>query len=89
VKDVDSVPCVIVGNKCDLEQDRVVTKETGTKFAMDVGCLFLETSALTNTNVKEIFEGLVRECYKSRGLKNKDEDDKNGHKKQKIKCNLL
>jgi GTPase SAR1 family protein len=30
VKDTDKVPMVICGNKCDLEDDRVVSKSTGT-----------------------------------------------------------
>jgi len=33
VKDTDRVPMVLVGNKCDLEDDRVVGKDQGAKLA--------------------------------------------------------
>lgn len=61
VKDVDRVPMVLVGNKCDLEDDRVVTQEQGAKQATDWGCHFMECSAKTKTNVSEVFKDVVRQ----------------------------
>lgn len=41
------VMCVL-GNKCDLAEQRQVPLEEGVQFAASIGALFFETSALTN-----------------------------------------
>jgi len=62
VKDTDKVPMVLTGNKCDLEDDRVVTKEAGHALANQWGGItFLETSARKKINVDEVFFDLVRQ----------------------------
>ena len=62
VKDsVDCVPIVLVGNKCDLEDERVVAKEEGLALAASWGCPFFEASAKDKVNDKEVFFTLVRE----------------------------
>jgi len=66
VKDADSVPFVLVGNKCDLQDDREVPTDRGQSLAKDLECPFLEASAKTRTHVVESFEALVREIKKSR-----------------------
>eukprot|EP01100_Stratorugosa_tubuloviscum_P002880 TRINITY_DN1688_c0_g1_i1.p1 TRINITY_DN1688_c0_g1~~TRINITY_DN1688_c0_g1_i1.p1 ORF type:complete len:191 (+),score=81.03 TRINITY_DN1688_c0_g1_i1:329-901(+) len=73
VKDQDQVPFLLVGNKCDLEAERVVSKEEGEHLCNDLGCKFLETSAKTRQNVIEIFHELVREIKKWRS-QHQDED---------------
>ncbi|KAA8546496.1 hypothetical protein F0562_002765 [Nyssa sinensis] len=50
---------MLVGNKVDKESDRVVTKKEGIDFARQYGCLFIECSAKTRTNVEQCFEELV------------------------------
>ncbi|KAK5078502.1 RAS1 protein [Lithohypha guttulata] len=64
VKDKDYFPIIIVGNKCDLEQDRVVSKEEGMALARSFGCKFMETSAKQRINVEGAFYELVREIRK-------------------------
>jgi GTPase SAR1 family protein len=49
----------LVGNKIDLENGRQVSTEEGRYFAKKHGISFMETSALTNSNVTEAFENLV------------------------------
>nr|ALT32077.1 putative Ras-related protein Rab-3 [Hypsibius dujardini] len=48
-----------VGNKCDMEDDRVITTDRGRQLADQLGLEFFETSAKENTNVKAVFERLV------------------------------
>lgn len=64
VKDKDYFPIIIVGNKCDLEQDRVVSKEEGMALARSFDCKFMETSAKARINVESAFYELVREIRK-------------------------
>lgn len=62
VKDTSDVPMVLVGNKCDLEDERVVGKDQGQNLAKSFNnCAFLETSAKSKINVNEIFYDLVRQ----------------------------
>jgi len=61
VKDTDKVPMVLVGNKCDLADQRVITTEQGEALASKFGCKFLEASAKTKVNVEQIFYDLVRQ----------------------------
>ncbi|PKU48558.1 hypothetical protein llap_1186 [Limosa lapponica baueri] len=62
VKDTDDVPMILVGNKCDLEDERVVGKEQGQNLARQWNnCAFLESSAKSKINVNEIFYDLVRQ----------------------------
>ncbi|CAF0858648.1 unnamed protein product [Adineta steineri] len=55
----DNAQVVLVGNKCDLDQDRAVTQERGQRLADQLGLEFFETSAKENINVKAVFERLV------------------------------
>lgn len=51
------VPMILVGNKCDLEVERVVAKESGIGLARQWNsCAFLETSAKSKINVNEVRE---------------------------------
>nr|GMD55989.1 ras-related protein RABC1 [Ipomoea batatas] len=50
---------MLVGNKVDKESERVVSKKEGIDFAREYGCLFIECSAKTRTNVEQCFEELV------------------------------
>eukprot|EP01097_Dermamoeba_algensis_P004311 TRINITY_DN2844_c0_g1_i3.p1 TRINITY_DN2844_c0_g1~~TRINITY_DN2844_c0_g1_i3.p1 ORF type:complete len:185 (+),score=17.08 TRINITY_DN2844_c0_g1_i3:53-607(+) len=61
VKDSDNVPMVLVGNKVDLEEQRVIQTATGQGLAQDWGCAFMEASAKTKQNVDEIFMNLLKQ----------------------------
>ncbi|CAG8616809.1 10253_t:CDS:2 [Cetraspora pellucida] len=56
------VPMVLVGNKCDLEKDRMVTKKQGLALSQTWGhTAFYETSARHRIHVDEVFYDLVRQ----------------------------
>eukprot|EP01125_Pyxidicula_operculata_P016877 TRINITY_DN584_c0_g3_i1.p1 TRINITY_DN584_c0_g3~~TRINITY_DN584_c0_g3_i1.p1 ORF type:complete len:190 (-),score=40.38 TRINITY_DN584_c0_g3_i1:90-659(-) len=61
VKDTDKVPMVLVGNKCDLSDQRVITTEQGATLASKFACAHIEASAKTKVNVEEIFYTLLRQ----------------------------
>ncbi|CAF1078920.1 unnamed protein product [Didymodactylos carnosus] len=62
VKDTGAdIPMVLVGNKNDLEDERVVGKQNGEALARSWGCTFLEASAKLQVNVNEIFFDLIRQ----------------------------
>jgi len=46
---------MLIGNKCDLESKRAVTREEGEQFAQENGLVFVETSAKTAANVESAF----------------------------------
>lgn len=53
---------VLVGNKCDLQDQRVITTEQGESLARKFSnCTFLEASAKTKNNVDQIFHDLIRQ----------------------------
>ena len=56
---------LLVGNKCDLEDERKVSFQEGKDFADNNGMKFIETSAKTNQNVDEAFEILIDEVIKN------------------------
>ena len=86
-KDEDDVPVVLVGNKCDLEHERKVSKAEGEKMAEKFGnCKFLEASAKERINVEEIYFELVRIINKAGEVEELEEvkkDDKKDKKKGK------
>lgn len=83
VKDTDDVPMILVGNKCDLEEERVVGKEQGPNLAkIFQSCAFLESSAKAKINVNEIFYDLVRQI-------NRKYPDKKVKTSRKPRCVLL
>ncbi|KAM9428271.1 ras-related protein Rab-6B-like isoform 1-T1 [Salvelinus alpinus] len=46
---------MLVGNKTDLEEKRQITIEAGEQRAKELNVMFIETSAKTGTNVKQLF----------------------------------
>jgi len=60
VRETQTVPIVLVGNKCDLLDKRVVSYDTGFSVAQKCNAAFLECSAKAGINVNEIFETIAR-----------------------------
>ncbi len=52
------IPLVVVANKIDLADSRIVSTEEGREYADRIGSLYVESSALTGENVEEAFTTL-------------------------------
>ncbi|XP_052785927.1 ras-related protein Rab-8A isoform X1 [Mya arenaria] len=52
---------MILGNKCDMNDKRQVSKERGEQLAIEHGIKFMETSAKASINVEEAFFTLARD----------------------------
>ena len=76
VQDKDKVPMVLVGNKCDLREERQVSAEEGQNLAQSFDCPFFETSAKARINVEEAFFELIREVRKEGGLACRSKEEK-------------
>ncbi|MBD4021335.1 hypothetical protein GUI04_20580, partial [Xanthomonas citri pv. citri] len=55
----ENVNKILVGNKCDLLANKVVSTETAKAFADEIGIPFLETSAKDSTNVEQAFMAMT------------------------------
>jgi len=64
---------LLVGNKADLIEEKVVPEEDAQRFADKIGISFLETSAKTATNVDTAFLTMAKEL-----IKNKEKQDQSG-----------
>ena len=53
------VSVILVGNKCDIEDNRKVSFEQGEEIAKSYGINFYESSAKSGKNVKNIFENIA------------------------------
>ena len=69
------VSVILVGNKCDLENERKITKEMGKNKAKEMNCPFYETSALNNTMIEEVFKIIAEDIYNKIKNEKKEEDD--------------
>ena len=90
-KDADSVPVVLVGNKCDLEDKRQVSEKDISDFIVQTGkqVEYIECSAKTRKNVDESFFTLVRKLRKENNPQNEKKKRTKGLKKLHPGCNLL
>jgi len=84
-KDADKVPMVLVGNKCDLKDERQVELTEGAELAKKWDCPFFETSAKIKLNNEACFFELVREIRKM----DKATNAKKGGSKPKTRCIIL
>ncbi|XP_066265365.1 ras-related protein R-Ras2-like [Branchiostoma lanceolatum] len=87
VKDRDEFPMLLVGNKADLDQQRVVSQEEGQELARQLRVGYLEASAKTRLNVDQAFHELVRIVRKFRAEECPPVDETK--QKKKRKCTIL
>ncbi|CAI4231483.1 unnamed protein product [Auanema sp. JU1783] len=68
VKNSDnSVPIILVGNKADMREDRLVPLELARQRAEQWGVMYIETSAKRRENVDKVFYDLMREIKRRKG----------------------
>ncbi len=69
---------MLLGNKCELNEKRQVTKERGEQLAVEYGIKFLETSAKNSINVEEAFFTLARDIKIKMEKRSVRESSENG-----------
>ena len=69
------VSIILVGNKCDLENERKVSIEMGKNKAKEMNCPFYETSALSNIMIEQVFKSMCEDIYNRIKSEKKDEDE--------------
>ncbi|KAG5459863.1 MAG: P-loop containing nucleoside triphosphate hydrolase protein [Olpidium bornovanus] len=60
----EGVNKILIGNKCDILEKKVISREQGQALADEYGIAFLETSAKSNIGVEEAFFSLARDIKK-------------------------
>ncbi|CDO92920.1 unnamed protein product [Kluyveromyces dobzhanskii CBS 2104] len=75
---------LLVGNKNDLTDKKVVDTEVAKEFADSIGIPFIETSALDSSNVEETFLIMTKQIKESVANQQKD----NGRSEDKSSVNL-
>ncbi|KAI4872628.1 hypothetical protein NFI96_024593 [Prochilodus magdalenae] len=86
VKDRDDFPMVLVGNKSDLDQQRVISKEEAMAFARENRIHYMESSAKNRHNVDEAFLEVVRAIRKFQETESPPVLTSHGKKQRKGGC---
>ena len=55
---------MVLGNKCDLSEERAISAEQAEEFSNGLNANFLETSAKDNVNVEAAFKSLAELALK-------------------------
>ena len=79
-------PFVVLGNKHDLKEKRVISKEQGQRWANSVGAEFFETSAKDMTGVEEAFMKAVNMVF---NYSSKTVEVKNNKEKESTKLHNI
>ena len=89
---IEGVPIMLVGNKTDEEGKREVRTEIGVELAKMWKVGFVETSAKTNQNVKELFQELLQmEKKRNMSLNTDKQKTKSQLRREKLKgqCQVM
>ena len=69
------ISIILVGNKCDLEDERKIPIEKGEEKAKNFNIPFFETSALSKIKIDDIFNEMVNNIFERTGGAKNEEDD--------------
>ena len=93
--EIEQLYIILVGNKIDLEEKRVVTREEAEKYAEDNNINYLEVSAKTGEGILDLFnevtKGTMDKVFNDQD-NNEDKEkiktylDTNNNRKRKKKC---
>lgn len=61
--ELSKYPIYFIGNKCDLEEERLVFHEQAEKASSKYKFKFMETSAKTNINIQELFTNISQDIF--------------------------
>ncbi|CAF3823151.1 unnamed protein product [Rotaria sordida] len=78
----ENVDMILVGNKCDLDNERIITKLRAIEFAQEYQVDYIETSALQNINIAESVE-LLLDLVMNRLEENENFSKKNSYLSKK------
>jgi len=89
------VVIALAGNKIDREEDRTIQAQEASAYATENNLIFMETSAKTNVNVRELFLSIARKLPKNQDnqqassfILDEQEFDESAQKKKGC-CSLL
>ena len=87
VKDAkgNNFPMILLGNKLDKEDVRVIKEKEGKELADEYKIKFFETSNKTGTNIQEAGMALVNEILKINNLENRENSMSNNNTRLSIK----
>ena len=74
----DNIAITIVGNKIDLEKDRVVEVDVAEQYAKTVGAIHCHTSAKINKGIEELFLELSKRMMAKQAAEAADDEPSNG-----------
>ena len=81
----ENFPVVLIGNKCDLKEERKISREEGESEAQKNGFLFFETSNKDGTNVEEATIALISKVVELRKKQNTQNEETDQNSKQSSK----
>ena len=88
----ENVDMILVGNKCDLENQRIISKTRAMEFAKQYNVDYIETSALKNINVaesvKSLLDSVMNRLQQNQSLSRPNQDPKKTSNEQTINRDL-
>ena len=73
-----TLPKILVGNKLDMTEERVVDRATAEKMAEEYGVKYFETSALTGDGIAEMMDNIMAQVYDFKIVPEKEQAEKRG-----------
>ncbi|MFX1321788.1 MAG: Rab family GTPase [Promethearchaeota archaeon] len=60
-----NLPMMIIGNKCDLTEKRMIKRKEAEDIAKKLSLDYYETSALTGENIHDVFKQIAKKCIET------------------------